>query len=253
MTALRGRRRRIVLTAILLVIAVFAALAYSQLRPLGELMPAAIAALESDATVRVSRDRWIVFEPTNRDATTGFIFYPGGRVLPAAYAPWVRALAEQGYLSVIVPMPLNLAIFNPDAANDVIAAFPAIQAWVIGGHSLGGVMAARFADSRRDQVDGLALLAAYPEAHIDLSESELAAAAIYGDRDGLVSVAEMETSLGQLPPEAQAVRIEGGNHAQFGWYGEQAGDQPARISRARQQSRVVAALLRALQEAGSRI
>ncbi len=251
MTTLPRQRRRIVLKAILLVIAVFAALAYSQLRPLGELMRAAIAALESDATVRVSLDRWIVFEPTNRDATTGFIFYPGGRVLPEAYSPWVRALAEQGYLSVIVPMPLNLAIFNPDAANEVIAAFPAIQTWVIGGHSLGGVMAARFADSRRDQVDGLALLAAYPEAHIDLSESGLAAVAIYGDRDGLVSVAEMEASLAQLPADARAAPIAGGNHAQFGWYGEQAGDQPARISREQQQSQVVAALLRALQEAGS--
>lgn len=213
-------------------------------------MPDAVSALESDSTVRVSRDQWIVFEPITREAARGFIFYPGGRVSPEAYAPLGRALADNGYLAVIVPMPLNFAILDPDAAAGVIAAYPSVRHWAIGGHSLGGVMAARFAHGHSELVDGLALLAAYPEAHIDLSDSGLAVATIYGDRDGLVTVEEVRRSLDRLPADADVVLIEGGNHAQFGFYGAQTGDGAALISREGQQRQVVAAILRLLQKPG---
>ena len=212
-----------------------------------------MAALHSDDKVHVNRERWIAFEPAERSGRSGFLFYPGGRVLPEAYAPLTRALAESGYLALIAPMPLNLAILNPDAANDVIAAYPSVQTWVIGGHSLGGVMAARFAARNRDKLSGLALLAAYPEEQVGLSDSGLAVATIYGDRDGLVTVDEVERSLDKLPPDVRSILIEGANHAQFGWYGEQAGDLPAAIHRDEQQKRVIEAILRLLQEAGRRI
>ncbi|MDE2777144.1 MAG: alpha/beta hydrolase [Chloroflexota bacterium] len=244
------RRRRVILAASLLIGAVLAALLHSQFAPIGELMPAAIAALQSDDIARVKRERWIVFEPVDQTEESGIILYPGGRVSPEAYAPLARALAESGYLTVIVPMPLNLAVFDPFAADNVIAAYPSVQTWVIGGHSLGGVMAAHYAHSRRDLVKGLVLLAAYPEAHIDLSSSDLTVAVIYGDRDGLVTVNEVERALNRLPPDSRSVLIEGANHAQFGWYGAQAGDTQARISRDEQQSRVVEAVRQILQETG---
>ena len=170
--------------------------------------------------------------------------------MPKAYAPIAKALAENGHMSVIIPMPLNLAILNPDAASAVISAYASVQTWVIGGHSLGGVMAARYAHSHQEQVDGLALLAAYPEGHVDLNQSELAVAVIYGDRDGLLSVDEVERSLDQLPADARVMLIKGANHAQFGWYGEQAGDLPAQISREEQHAQTVAAIRRVLREAG---
>ena len=206
--------------------------------------------MQSDASAGVSRERWIEFAPTTGEYTSGFIFYPGGRVAPEAYAPLGRALAEAGRLAIIVPMPLNLAILHPDAASDVIAAFPSVENWVIGGHSLGGVMAARFAHNNLDRIHGLALLAAYAEAHVDLRGSELAVAAIYGDRDGLVAVDEVEGSLERLPADTRVTKIIGGNHAQFGWYGEQSGDLPAGISREEQHAQVVAAILRLMQDAG---
>jgi hypothetical protein len=56
-----------------------------------------------------------------------------------------------------------------------------------------------------------------------------------------------------LPAETRWVTIEGGNHAQFGWYRPQSGDHPATISREAQQREVVAAtlaLLATLAEAG---
>ena len=221
--------------------------------PAGELMPEAIAALASDSTVNVTRDRWIACQPADRAATAGFVFYPGGRIQAEAYAPLCRALAENGHLSVIVPMPLNLAVLNPDAANDVIAAYPSIQNWIIGGHSLGGVMAARYAKENEARVTGLVMLAAYPEAHVDLSNSDLTVATIYADRDGLTTVEEVRASFAQLPPDALNVLISGGNHAQFGWYGAQAGDTIAGISRPEQQAQVLAAILNVMHDAGKSI
>ncbi|MBE2268205.1 MAG: alpha/beta hydrolase, partial [Anaerolinea sp.] len=87
------------------------------------LEPAAETALVTDSAVTVDSSRWLVFKP-NVEATTGLIFYPGGKVNPAAYAPLARAAAEAGFLAVIVPMPLNLAILDTSAADAVIDAFP---------------------------------------------------------------------------------------------------------------------------------
>ena len=211
--------------------------------PSGELMPEAKAALISDASVTVIHQRWIVFTPSAGNVTGGYILYPGGRVPPEAYAPLARGLAQAGSLAVIVPMPLDLAILNSEAATAVIDAFPRISTWTIAGHSLGGSMAARYAHQNPDKVDGLAMLAAYPEAHLDFSALDLSVAAVYGDRDGLATVEEVEGSFPQLPAGALKVLIKGGNHVQFGWYGEQEGDLAAQISRGEQQDLVIDALL----------
>jgi hypothetical protein len=44
-----------------------------------------------------------------------------------------------------------------------------------------------------------------------------------------------------LPADTTYVVIDGGDHAQFGWYGPQAGDNPAEISRDDQQAQTVQA------------
>ena len=220
-------------------------------RPVGELMAEAESALVSDSAVIVRPEPWLRFEPTGRAIDSGFIFYPGGRVAPEAYAPLAHALAEDGVLAVIIPMPLNLSILNPAAASAAMAAYPQVARWVIGGHSLGGVMAARFAYNHPDDVDGLVLLAAYPEAGIDLSGRDLAVATLYGDRDGLATVPEIEESFIRLPMNARKILIAGGNHAQFGWYGPQAGDQPPGISRLDQHNQVLKAVLSLMRETGN--
>ena len=216
----------------------------------GELMPRARLAMQSDSQVTVSRGDWIEFAPVGGNPSRGFIFYPGGRVQPEAYAPMARAIAEAGYLAVITPMPLNLAILNIDAAGAVIEARPDIKGWVIGGHSLGGSVAVRYAHGDPDNISGLAIMAAYPEAEFDLSRRELAVATIYAEFDGLATVAEVEASFALLPADADKVLTAGGNHAQFGWYGEQSGDMPATISHEAQHEQVVAAVLRLLDASG---
>lgn len=212
-------------------------------------MPEALEALRSDGRVRVSTDAWLVFSPVESRAATGFIYYPGGRVDARAYAPSARAIAEQGYLSVIVPMPLALAVLAPNRAADVMAAFPEIESWVIGGHSLGGAMAAQFAAGQVDKLAGLVLIASYPAENNDLSgRDDLAVIFIYGSVDGLAEPETVEASRARLPRAAEFVRIEGGNHAQFGWYGQQAGDDAATISREAQQAHTTAAVLSVLAE-----
>ena len=206
-------------------------------------MPEAVQALNSDQEVTVEQEEWLVFMPEGQAANTGLVFYPGGRVDYRAYAPLASEIAAQGYLVVIVPMPLNLAVLGGERAGDVIAAYPEIERWAIGGHSLGGAMAARYAHVHPEQIDGLILWAAYPPEGNDLSGRDLAVLSLYGTRDGLASPAEIEASRALLPPDAQVVAIAGANHAGFGRYGPQPGDLPADITLEEQQLRVSAETL----------
>ena len=237
--------RRIALLVIVVVIVALSA-GFVWLNDLADPAPEATTALASDDAVTVTRDGAIVFEPAE-PATTGFIFYPGGRVAAEAYAPQMRAIAEAGYLAAITPMPFGLAVLSPDAADGVIAEHPEIETWVIGGHSLGGAMAAQYADGHDDVIDGLVLWAAYPAGGTDLSDTDLVVASISASEDGLASREEIEASAAQLPPDTTFVEIEGGNHAQFGSYGKQAGDGEAAIPPAEQQDQAVAATLAVLE------
>jgi Alpha/beta hydrolase family len=205
--------------------------------------PEVKAFLKPDYEVLVSTDRWLVFRPILYTPSTGFIIYPGGRIDPRAYAPQAHAIAAQGYLVIIVPMPLHLAVFGSERAADVIAQFPEIKKWVIGGHSLGGSMAAAYADKHRDQIQGLVLWASYPAKSNDLSDSAIEATSVYATQDGLVTQKKIDASRALLPSDTTWVEIQGGNHAQFYWDGNQAGDKPATISREAQQAQVVQATL----------
>lgn len=215
--------------------------------------PAAQLALESDEQVVVSTEPWLVFRPVGTTPRAAFIFYPGGLVPPLAYAPAARAIAAAGYQAVIVPMPLNLAVMAPERAADVIAAYPEIERWAIGGHSLGGVMAARFAFEHPGAVSGLSLWASYPAKGNDLSDREVAVVSIYGSEDDLATASEIEGSAGRLPPDTRFVEISGGNHTQFGYYGDgpQRGDNPATIEREAQQAQAVVATIALLNQLAS--
>jgi hypothetical protein len=206
-------------------------------------MPEALAALQSNPQANVTSGKWLTFQSAGEQPSTGFILYPGGRVDYRAYAPAAQAIAEEGYLVVIVRMPLNLAVFNPQAALGVIAAHPEIKHWAVGGHSLGGSMAANFVYTHPGAVEGLVLWASYPAASNDLSRSDVRVLSISGMLDGLSTPVKIAASRPLLPAVTTWVPIEGGNHAQFGWYGAQAGDDPATISREEQQGQIVMATL----------
>lgn len=203
-------------------------------------MPEASSALESDTSITVSTSPWLSFTPTGKELETGLIIYPGGRVDPSAYAPSARALAKQGYLVTIVPMPLDLAFFNPNAAMDVIETYPEVENWAIGGHSLGGVAAAQFVSNHPSEVSGIYFWGSYPANSDDLTQiPNLTAVSIYGTNDGLSTPEKVLAASPLLPQDTMFVPIDGGNHAQFGWYGEQNGDLSATISREIQQKQIV--------------
>lgn len=210
-------------------------------------MAQALAALQGDDKVGVVEGKWLIFQPLVNPQSTAFVFYPGALVDPRAYAPQARAIAEKGYPVVIVPMPLNLAIFGAGRAGDVMAEFPDIERWVIGGHSLGGAMAANYVASHPGAVQGLVFWAAFPASNDSLADqTDLIVYSVYGTLDGLATPEEVLGAAPLLPPGTRFIPIEGGNHAQFGWYGAQSGDNPATISRAEQQKLTVDATVEVL-------
>ena len=195
---------------------------------------AAIAEFTVEAEIkeeRVKDGNW-VFAPAETQATTGFIFYPGGKVEHEAYKPLLRELASKGVLCVLVEMPFHLAIFDVNAADGIAEQHPEITAWYIGGHSLGGAMAATYASKHTTQFKGLVLLAAY--SNDNLEKSGLRVLSIYGNKDEILNEKTYENCLSNLPDDYETHIIKGGNHAYFGMYGEQAGDGKATISNEQQ-------------------
>jgi len=198
-------------------------------------MEETIIALESDTKVTVTSTKdWITFSPVNFTSSTGFIFYPGGNVEAESYSIVARGIAEEGFFVGIIKMPFDLAVFSPKKAAKMIEAFPEVNSWIIGGHSLGGSMAANYVYNSPEKINGLIFLASYPASSNDLSVSNISVLSIYGSRDGILSKPINETTT-LLPTNTIYVEIVGGNHAYFGSYGEQKGDLQATISRSEQQ------------------
>ena len=160
----------------------------------------------------------------------GLVFYPGGLVEHTAYEPLLNACAEQGIVCILVKMPQNLAIFGINKGVDLPDYFPEVEKWYIGGHSLGGSMAAICASDNEDVFDGVVLLAAYSTVDI----SDLKVLSIYGSEDGVLNKNKYNNNKSNLPEDYTEQVINGGNHAYFGMYGQQDGDGTAAISNAEQ-------------------
>ncbi len=186
----------------------------------------ATAALASNTAVTVMRtDDTITFIPAQ--AKAGFVFYPGGLVPTEAYAPLLRSLAEEGILCVALDMPLRLAVLDMYAADGIPAQHPDVTRWAIGGHSLGGAMAASYAANHGEGLAALVLLAAYSTAEVP---ENLAVVSIFGDEDQVMNREKYAQYRTNLPENTVEVIISGGNHAKFGDYGHQKGDGTATIT-----------------------
>ncbi len=202
------------------------------------------------------------------------IFYPGAKVEYTAYVPLMYRLAENGADVFLIKMPCNLAILGIDKADDIADEYE-YEKWYLGGHSLGGAMAAVYAaDQLEDgdlRLDGLVLMAAYPTK--SLQSADMSVLTIYGSEDGVLNMEKIAEGRKLMPSVSaadgsteaaagteasaggtekasdKAVRavtetvIEGGNHAQFGCYGKQKGDGRASISAEEQWNRTADAVL----------
>jgi len=239
-----GRTARIVGLVILgVVILVIAGLGW-WLTP-QPLLPEAEASLASTDTVAF-RDAgsWFEWSPADGPPTTGLIVYPGAKVPAEAYGPLALAIADEGYLVVVIPMPLNLAILGVSKADGPIDVHPEITRWAIGGHSLGGSMAAQYAGDHPDRIAGLAFWASY--AATDLSALDLAVLSTWGSLDAGAARMSGPEARAAVPADAVFVEIPGGNHEQMGWYTGQPNDPPATISREDQQRSVAASTVELL-------
>lgn len=217
-----------------LTVAVIAAVVWA-LTPLGP-SPASLSALESGDGIEVTTlpEGWL-FAPEGDSSGAGLVLYPGGRVDARSYAPLARAVAERGHVVALASMPLSLAVLDPGRARALEAAAPDVQRWAVGGHSLGGAMAAAYATEGDAGLRGLVLLAAYPPASSDLRTTGLRVLSVLGDRDQVVNRDNWDDGVGRLPTDTVYLMLAGGNHAQFGDYGPQPGDGEAALSRAEQQ------------------
>ena len=169
---------------------------------------------------REEPDGTVVFEPEG--ATKGLIFNPGGKVEHTAYIPLMQACAENGILCVLVEMPFNLAVLDINAADGIQKQYPEIKDWYIGGHSLGGSMAAAYLADHAEEYKGLVLLGSYSTK--DLSDTDLAVLSVFGSEDTVMNREKYEENKPNLPSDFTEYVIDGGCHAYFGMYGAQDGD-----------------------------
>ncbi|BDZ30568.1 alpha/beta hydrolase [Lactiplantibacillus sp. WILCCON 0030] len=175
-------------------------------------------------------------------AKTAIVFYPGALVDPASYSIWAAQLAEQGHSVYVMHFPLDLAVLAGNRAEMVPKA--ARQNYVIGGHSLGGVMASRYAAKHQTTgLKGVYYLASYPDKKGSLQSSSLRVLSITASRDGVLNWQHYRENRRYLPKKTQYLTIRGGNHGGFGSYGHQKGDHQATITRASQQRQISTALI----------
>jgi len=182
------------------------------------------------------------------------IFYPGGKVETKAYARLMNKLAKEGIDTFLLDMPFHLAVLNKNAADKIISKYQ-YDTYYMGGHSLGGVMAIDYANDNSEKIDGVFLLAAYPNKKIDGHFNVLS---IYGSNDKVLNIKKYEKAeenyyeqfidyekIDEISSDLftkkffKEIVIDGGNHASFADYGKQKGDGEATISVEEQVDRTV--------------
>jgi dienelactone hydrolase len=211
--------------------------------------------LTSDARVRVdNRADALLFQPANDRGGAGLIFYPGCPVPPEAYAPMAHRIAEQGYPVFVMHMAYRCAIAE-DQQQQLFAATRAVIAasrrrWVLAGHSRGAVHASRLLSEEPRLFQGLVLIGTTHPRDVNLASLTIPVTKIYASRDGVAPEEKVRANAHLLPSSTRWVRIEGGNHRQFGSYRYQLFDPSATISREAQQEQTVAPILAMLSRVG---
>ncbi len=209
--------------------------------------------LESNSKVRVVKsERAFIFTPAADTMRSAIIFYPGALVDPEAYAPMARSVAEAGFKSVLVKLLFRMAPLSShqrelyERTLSYIDQDTKKRNWIVGGHSRGGKLATQFSSKYPNSLKGMLLVGTLHPRELDLSNLSIDVTKIYGTEDGLASEGEINQFSKLLPKDTHWVRVVGGNHRQFGWYGYQIGDNKAYISREQQQEIMISAIINQL-------
>lgn len=176
------------------------------------------------------------------------IFYQGAFVENSSYSIWAKKVSEAGFTVYLVKQPLNLAVLAPNAAQSIIDSEKRL-AYVIGGHSLGGVMASRFAVAHQESslLKGVFFLASYPDEKGSLQGFKGNVLSVVGTEDGVLNWEAFDEAKQYLPLQTNFETIQGGNHAGFGSYGQQKGDKKSKMNNEEQQEEVANRLIKWLE------
>jgi len=199
----------------------------------------------ADGVTAIDENGRMIFAPEG-GTDVAVIFYPGATVRYEAYAPLAEKLAENGIMCILVDVPLNMAVLNADAAEDIKDDYPQITQWYIGGHSMGGLAAENCAADHDGEYDGLIMLAS--RIRLDFSESDMPVLLVSATNDAICSPERLEKSDTPAPKEFTHVVIEGGCHGYFGSYGDQPYDGIPDISWEDQQEQTVDAIVEWISE-----
>jgi len=196
----------------------------------------------SEASLKTDNGNYIDISPKSAEADKLFIFYPGGLVRPQAYEWLGTALAEEGVRTVIPVFPFDLAITSANRADKFASLMNDYDKVILGGHSLGGAMAARYALENSENLDGLVLMGAFSAGSDDLSSLALPTQVQAAEHDGLATLDEIEDGMKRLPVPSELVVIQGAVHSFFGRYGPQRNDGIPTLSRHEAEHQIVSAL-----------
>ena len=182
------------------------------------------ALMSTDEVTVTQKSGYIFFDGPGTDCAV--IFYPGARVEAGAYAPLMSSLASEGFDCFIVRMPLHMAIFGKDRAGEILSKYDYSE-YIMAGHSMGGAMAAEYVSEHPGDFSGLVLMGAYPMTEVPDGINFLS---VIGSEDGIINTENYEKYRANWPKStSHETRIHGGNHAGFGNYGKQDGDNDATI------------------------
>ncbi|WP_406843627.1 alpha/beta hydrolase [Flavobacterium soyae] len=199
--------------------------------------------LKDNAKIKVvNNENYFLFEPKIKTDKVLF-FYPGAMVDPKAYVPLCRQISENGLKVYLIKMPWRLASNGYKLPKELGLLDDKNIEYILAGHSQGGKMAAQFVYENPGLIDKLILIGTTHPRDISIADSRIPILKIYGSDDGVADEKTILKNKSKLPESTKFVKIEGANHAQFGYYGFQFGDNSARISREQQQAETLKNIL----------
>ncbi|MEQ1797098.1 MAG: alpha/beta hydrolase [Lacibacter sp.] len=195
--------------------------------------------LKSNNTTKVEQSSdFYLFTPVQAFKDV-FIFYPGALVDPKAYVPLCRKIADNGIQVYLVKMPWRLASKGYNKPKELKLFADTTKTYILTGHSQGAKMAAQFVYENPGLISKLILIGTTHPRDISLADNKIPVLKIYGSNDGVADEESIMNNKPKLPATTKFARIQGANHAQFGYYGYQLGDNKATISREEQQKETV--------------
>lgn len=232
------KKRILIVISVLILVLTTGSLIY-----LNDTYPPTNQTLEPNLTLE-NKENIII--QNNQTHTKAIVLYPGGKVDPLAYQTFMAQFAQEDFLVIIAKMPFNLAVFNPNKIDSIIKDNPQIKDWYVVGHSLGGAMAANHLAKHPDEIKGIYLLASYPTKNLKDYKGKILS--IYGSQDGVLNIDTYNKNKNNFPTQTKETILKGGNHAQFGNYGKQKGDNEATITQIQQQTETFNLIIKSINE-----